>query len=191
SWCSGFVVLGVVVLVLTGGEVLYAALGPFGKQPIRLAWFALVLPALVLNYLGQGALLLRNPAAQHPFFLLAPSWALLPLVGIASVAAVIASQALISGAFSITRQALQLGLVPRLEVEHTSAREIGLSVVPQGSWAVMVAPGLIVIGFGSSGAIAAAYGIAVTLTMIISVLLLYAPNPITISTVATISAQFT
>src|SRR5438105_4770051 len=170
---TGFAVLGAVFLVVTGGEALYADMGHFGKQPIRLAWFALVLPALVLNYLGQGALLLRNPAAQHPFFLLAPSWALLPLVGIASVAAVIASQALISGAFSITRQAIQLGLVPRLEVEHTSAREIGQIYVPQVNWALMVATVLNVIGLGSSGAIAAAYGIAVTLTMIITVLLLY------------------
>ena len=170
---TGFAVLGAVFLVVTGGEALYADMGHFGKQPIRLAWFALVLPALVLNYLGQGALLLRNPAAEHPFFQLAPSWGLLPLVGIATVAAIIASQALISGSFSITRQAIQLGLVPRLEVEHTSAREIGQIYVPQVNWALMAATVLIVIGFGSSGAMAAAYGIAVTLTMIITVLLLY------------------
>ena len=170
---TGFAVLGAVFLVVTGGEALYADMGHFGKQPIRLAWFALVLPALVLNYLGQGALLLHNPAAEHPFFQLAPSWGLLPLVVIATVAAIIASQALISGSFSITRQAIQLGLVPRLEVEHTSAREIGQIYVPQVNWALMVATVLIVVGFGSSGAIAAAYGIAVTLTMIITVLLLY------------------
>jgi KUP system potassium uptake protein len=170
---TGFAVLGAVFLVVTGGEALYADMGHFGKQPIRVAWFVLVLPALVLNYLGQGALLLRNPAAEHPFFLLAPAWALLPLVGIATAAAIIASQALISGAFSITRQAIQLGLVPRLEVEHTSAREIGQIYVPQVNWALMAATLLIVIGFGSSGAVAAAYGIAVTLTMIITVLLLY------------------
>jgi KUP system potassium uptake protein len=169
----GFAVLGAVFLVVTGGEALYADMGHFGKQPIRLAWFALVLPALVLNYLGQGALLLHNPHAENPFFLLAPSWALLPVVGIATVAAVIASQALISGAFSITRQAIQLGLVPRLEVEHTSAREIGQIYVPQVNWSLMIATVLIVIGFGSSGAMAAAYGIAVTLTMMITVLLLY------------------
>jgi KUP system potassium uptake protein len=170
---TGFAVLGSVFLVVTGGEALYADMGHFGKRPIRLAWFALVLPALVLNYLGQGALLLIKPDASHPFFLLAPEWALLPLVGIATAAAIIASQALISGAFSITRQAIQLGLAPRLDVEHTSAREMGQIYVPQVNWALMVATVLIVIGFGSSGRLAAAYGIAVTLTMIITVLLLY------------------
>jgi KUP system potassium uptake protein len=148
-------------------------MGHFGKQPIRLAWFVLVLPALVLNYLGQGALLLTNAGAEHPFFMLAPSWGLLPLVGIATAAAIIASQALISGSFSITRQAIQLGLAPRLEVEHTSAREIGQIYVPQVNWALMMATVLIVIGFGSSSAMAAAYGIAVTLTMMITVMLLY------------------
>jgi KUP system potassium uptake protein len=169
----GFAVLGAVFLVVTGGEALYADMGHFGKNPIRLAWFAFVLPALVLNYLGQGALLLENPRATHPFFLLAPSWALYPLVGIATAAAIIASQALISGSFSITRQAVQLGLAPRLDIEHTSAHEMGQIYVPQVNWALMVATVLIVIGFRSSGAIAAAYGIAVTLTMIITVLLLY------------------
>ena len=169
----GFTVLGAVVLAVTGGEALYADMGHFGRHPIRLAWFALVLPSLVLNYLGQGALLLANPAAEHPFFELAPSWALLPLVGIATAAAIIASQALISGSFSITRQAVQLGLAPRLDVQHTSAREMGQVYVPRVNWALMVATVMIVIGFGSSGAIAAAYGIAVTLTMIITVLLLY------------------
>ena len=148
-------------------------MGHFGKQPIRLAWFALVLPALLLNYLGQGALLLSNPKTTHPFFQLAPTWALLPLVGIATVAAIIASQALISGAFSITRQAIQLGLAPRLDVEHTSAHEIGQIYVPQVNWALMFASVFIVIGFGSSSSLAAAYGIAVTLTMVITVLLLY------------------
>ena len=170
---TGFTVLGAVVLAVTGGEALYADMGHFGRKPIRLAWFALVLPSLVLNYLGQGALLLANPAAEHPFFELAPSWALLPLVGIATAAAIIASQALISGAFSITRQAVQLGLAPRLDVQHTSAHEMGQVYVPRVNWALMVATVLIVIGFGSSGALAAAYGIAVTLTMIITVLLLY------------------
>jgi KUP system potassium uptake protein len=159
--------------VVTGGEALYADMGHFGKMPIRLAWSSLVLPALVLNYLGQGALLMIDPNTEHPFFLLAPSWGLLPLVAIATAAAVIASQALISGAFSITRQAIQLGLVPRLDVEHTSAHEIGQIYVPQVNWALMAATVLIVVGFGSSGAVAAAYGIAVTLTMIITVLLLY------------------
>jgi KUP system potassium uptake protein len=170
---AGFAVLGAVFLVVTGGEALYADMGHFGKSPIRLAWFALVLPALVLNYLGQGALLLLDPRTEHPFFLLAPSWALIPLVGISTAAAIIASQALISGSFSITRQAIQLGLAPRLDVEHTSAREMGQIYVPQVNWALMGATVAIVIGFGSSGAVAAAYGIAVTLTMVITVLLLY------------------
>jgi KUP system potassium uptake protein len=173
SGFTGFAVLGAVFLVVTGGEALYADMGHFGKNPIRLAWFSLVLPSLLLNYLGQGALLLVDPQVEHPFFLLAPSWALLPLVGISTAAAIIASQALISGSFSITRQAIQLGLAPRLEVEHTSAREMGQIYVPQVNWALMIATVLIVIGFGSSGAVAAAYGIAVTLTMVITVCLLY------------------
>ena len=169
----GFAVLGAVFLVVTGGEALYADMGHFGRNPIRLAWFALVLPSLVLNYLGQGALLLVNPAVEHPFFELAPSWALWPLIVIATAAAIIASQALISGSFSITRQAVQLGLAPRLEIEHTSAREMGQVYVPRVNWALMVSTVAIVIGFGSSSAMAAAYGIAVTLTMIITVLLLF------------------
>jgi KUP system potassium uptake protein len=170
---TGFAVLGAVFLVVTGGEALYADMGHFGKHPIRVAWFSLVLPSLVLNYLGQGALLLEHEEATHPFFQLAPTWALLPLVAIATAAAIIASQALISGSFSITRQAMQLGLAPRLDVEHTSAHEIGQIYVPQVNWALMVATVLIVIGFGSSSNLAAAYGIAVTLTMVITVLLLY------------------
>ena len=170
---TGFAVLGAVFLVVTGGEALYADMGHFGTYPIRVAWFAFVLPALVLNYLGQGALLLSNPTVAHPFFLLAPSWTLLPLVALSTLAAIIASQALISGSFSITRQAIQLGLAPRLDVEHTSAREMGQIYVPQVNWALMAATLLIVIGFGSSSAVAAAYGIAVTLTMVITVLLLY------------------
>jgi KUP system potassium uptake protein len=170
---TGFAVLGAVFLVVTGGEALYADMGHFGPKPIRLAWFSLVLPSLVLNYLGQGALLLEHPTTEHPFFELAPSWALLPLVGIATAAAIIASQALISGAFSITRQAIQLGLVPRLDVEHTSAQAMGQIYVPQVNWALMLATVLIVIGFQSSSAMAAAYGIAVTLTMVITVMLLY------------------
>ncbi len=189
---TGFAVLGAVFLVVTGGEALYADMGHFGKEPIRLAWFALVLPSLLLNYLGQGALLLLNPKATHPFFQLAPTWALLPLVGIATVAAIIASQALISGAFSITRQAMQLGLAPRLDVEHTSAHEIGQIYVPQVNWALMFACVFIVIGFGSSSDLAAAYGIAVTLTMVITVLLLYVvmterwkwPKPATVAVMA-------
>ena len=135
----GFAVLGAVFLVVTGGEALYADMGHFGKRPIRFAWFTLVLPALLLNYFGQGALLLANPAAaEQPFFLLAPGWALLPLVGLATAAAIIASQALISGAFSLTQQAIQLGYCPRLDIEHTSHHEIGQVYVPQVNWALML-----------------------------------------------------
>jgi KUP system potassium uptake protein len=170
----GFAVLGAVFLVVTGGEALYADMGHFGKRPIRIAWFGLVLPALLLNYFGQGALmLLDSAAAQQPFFLLAPSWALLPLVGLATAAAIIASQALISGAFSLTRQAIQLGYSPRLDIEHTSSHEIGQVYVPQVNWGLMVATIAIVIGFGSASALAAAYGIAVTLTMVITAILLH------------------
>jgi KUP system potassium uptake protein len=170
----GFAVLGAVVLVVTGGEALYADMGHFGKRPIRLAWFFLVLPALLLNYFGQGALLLLNEsAAQQPFFLLAPDWALLPLVGLATMAAIIASQALISGAFSLTRQAIQLGYSPRLDIDHTSSHEIGQVYVPQVNLALAISTIIIVIGFGSSSALAAAYGIAVTLTMVITALLLH------------------
>ena len=170
----GFAVLGAVFLVVTGGEALYADMGHFGKRPIRLAWFGLVLPALLLNYFGQGALLLLNPAAvEQPFFLLAPSWALYPLVALATAAAIIASQALISGAFSLTRQAIQLGYCPRLDIEHTSSLEMGQIYVPQVNWALMVSTIAIVIGFGSSTALAAAYGIAVTLTMVITAVLLH------------------
>ena len=169
----GFAVLGAVFLVVTGGEALYADMGHFGKRPIRLAWFTLVLPALLLNYFGQGALLLRDPAAaEQPFFLLTPDWALLPMVGLATAAAIIASQALISGAFSLTQQAIQLGYCPRLDIDHTSGEEIGQVYVPQVNWALMLSTILIVIGFGSSTALAAAYGIAVTLTMVITAMLL-------------------
>ena len=169
----GFAVLGAVFLVVTGGEALYADMGHFGKRPIRYAWFTLVLPALLLNYFGQGALLLSNPAAaEQPFFLLAPGWALLPMVVLATAAAIIASQALISGAFSLTQQAVQLGYCPRLDIEHTSHHEMGQVYVPQINWALMVSTIAIVIGFGSSTALAAAYGIAVTLTMVITAVLL-------------------
>jgi KUP system potassium uptake protein len=169
----GFAVLGAVFLVVTGGEALYADMGHFGKQPIRYAWFALVLPSLLLNYFGQGALLLTNPAAaEQPFFLLAPNWALLPMVVLATAAAIIASQALISGAFSLTQQAVQLGYCPRLGIEHTSHHEMGQVYVPQVNWALMLCTIAIVIGFGSSSALAAAYGIAVTLTMVITAVLL-------------------
>jgi KUP system potassium uptake protein len=170
----GFAVLGAVFLVVTGGEALYADMGHFGKRPIRIAWFGLVLPALLLNYFGQGALLLTNPQAiEQPFFLLAPSWLLVPLVVLATAAAIIASQALISGAFSLTQQAIQLGYSPRLDIQHTSHHEMGQVYVPQVNWALMVSTILIVIGFGSSTALAAAYGIAVTLTMVITAMLLH------------------
>ena len=170
---TGILVLGAVVLAVTGAEALYVDMGHFGKQPIRLAWFVIVFPALVLNYFGQGALLLiDSTAARQPFFLLVPAWGLLPLVAIATAAAIIASQALISGAFSLTQQAIQLGYAPRLDIEHTSSSEMGQVYVPQVNWALMVATIVIVIGFGSSSALAAAYGIAVTMTMVITTILL-------------------
>ena len=170
---TGFAVLGAVFLVVTGGEALYADMGHFGARPIRVAWFAVVLPALLINYFGQGALLLHAPATRDPFFELSPGWALLPLVVLATAAAIIASQALISGAFSLTRQAIQLGYAPRLTVEHTSSWEMGQIYVPQVNWLLAISTILIVIGFGSSSALAAAYGIAVTMTMIITALLLH------------------
>ena len=169
----GFAVLGAVFLVVTGGEALYADMGHFGARPIRVAWFAVVLPALLLNYFGQGALLLHVPETRDPFFELAPAWALAPLIVLATTAAIIASQALISGAFSLTRQAIQLGYAPRLTVEHTSSREMGQIYVPQVNWFLAIGTILIVIFFGSSGALAAAYGIAVALTMIITAILLH------------------
>ncbi|MBV9774789.1 MAG: potassium transporter Kup [Gemmatimonadetes bacterium] len=168
----GFLVLGSVFLAVTGGEALYADMGHFGRRPIRLTWFVVVLPALMLNYFGQGALLLRDPeAVEHPFFLLAPEWALLPLVILATAATVIASQAVISGAFSLTRQAMQLGYLPRLEIEHTSAREIGQIYIPSLNWVLMIACIGLVIGFGESSDLAAAYGVAVTTDMVFTTLL--------------------
>jgi len=170
----GFAVLGAVFLAVTGGEALYADMGHFGKRPIRFAWFSLVLPALLINYFGQGALLLLdNTAVEQPFFLLAPSWALLPMVGLATAAAIIASQALISGAFSLTQQAVQLGYSPRMDIDHTSSHHMGQIYVPQVNWALMIGTIAIVLGFRSSSALAAAYGIAVTLTMVITALLLH------------------
>jgi KUP system potassium uptake protein len=170
----GFAVLGAVFLVVTGGEALYADMGHFGTRPIRVAWFGLVLPALLVNYFGQGARLLVEPgSAPQVFFLMAPSWARLPLVGLSTAAAVIASQALISGAFSMTRQAMQLGYVPRMDVDQTSAREVGQIYVPQVNWALMAGTIAMVVGFGSSGNLAAAYGIAVTATMVITAVLLH------------------
>jgi KUP system potassium uptake protein len=171
---TGFIVLGAVFLVLTGGEALYADMGHFGRRPIRLAWFGVVLPALLLNYLGQGALLLREPeSAANPFFNLMPSWAVYPMVGLATAAGVIASQALISGAFSLTMQAIQLGYSPRLRVEHTSLEQRGQIYIPKINWILMVACIGLVIGFGTSTHLAAAYGIAVTLTMIVTTILFY------------------
>ncbi len=170
----GFLVLGSVFLVVTGGEALYADMGHFGKRPIRVAWFALVQPALLLNYFGQGALLLGNPKhAEQPFYLLAPDWLLYPLVALATLAAVIASQALISAVFSLTRQAVQLGYSPRLAIRYTSAETMGQIYIPQVNWALMVATIAIVLTFRSSSALAAAYGIAVTMTMGITTVLAY------------------
>jgi KUP system potassium uptake protein len=165
----GFLVLGTVFLVVTGGEALYADMGHVGKRPIRVAWFALVLPALLLNYFGQGALLLREPeAAPNVFYLMAPAWALYPLVILAACATIIASQALISGVFSITMQAENLGFLPRMRIIHTSAAEFGQIYIPLINWALMLACILCVIGFRTSSNLAAAYGIAVTSTMAIT-----------------------
>jgi KUP system potassium uptake protein len=170
----GFVVLGAVFLVVTGGEALYADMGHFGPKPIRIAWFSIVLPALFLNYLGQGAMILLNPAAaSSPFYLMAPRWGLLALVVLATLAAIIASQALISGAFSLTRQAIQLGYSPRLEILYTSAHHQGQIYIPQVNWTLMFCTLGLVLGFRSSSALAAAYGIAVTLTMLITTMLAY------------------
>ncbi len=171
----GFLTLGAVFLVVTGGEALYADMGHFGRRPIRLDWFGLVLPALVLNYLGQGVLLLHEPAAaDNPFYRMAPGWALYPLVALAAAAAVIASQALISGAFSLTRQAVQLGYTPRLQIVHTSEEEIGQIYIPTINWVLMLSTIGLVLGFRESTNLAAAYGIAVTLTMVITSILAYA-----------------
>ena len=168
----GFLTLGTVFLVITGAEALYADMGHFGLKPIRRTWFVVVLPALLLNYFGQGALLLRNPAAaENPFYRMAPSWALYPLVVIATAATVIASQAVISGAFSLTRQAIQLGYLPRLEIDHTSARTIGQIYVPAVNWGLMLACLGLVFGFQSSSKLAAAYGVAVTTDMVFTTIL--------------------
>jgi len=169
-----FVILGAVVLCVTGAEALYADMGHFGKKPIRLAWFAVAMPALTLNYFGQGALLLSNPAAvKNPFFMMAPDWALLPLVGLATLAAVIASQALISGAFSVTKQVIQLGYLPRLQVQHTSVKDTGQIYLPFVNWGLFVAIVLAVVMFKSSSNLAAAYGIAVCTDMLITTLLTF------------------
>jgi len=171
---SGFFTLSAVVLAVTGAEALYADMGHFGKRPIRMAWIWFVFPALALNYFGQGALILNEPAAiQHPFFHLAPDWALYPLVGLATLATVIASQAVISGAYSLTRQAIQLGYCPRLMIEHTSEREIGQVYLPWVNWGLYFAVIGLVLGFGSSSNLAGAYGIAVTGTMAIDSILIF------------------
>ncbi len=171
---TGFLLLGSVFLVVTGGEALYADMGHFGARPIRVGWFAFVLPSLLLNYFGQGALLLVHPeSAGNPLFGLAPKWGLLPLVVLATAASVIASQAVISGAFSLTRQAIQLGYMPRLKIDHTSEKEIGQIYLPSINWALALACIWLVVEFRSSGALAAAYGVAVTTTMGITTVLLY------------------
>jgi KUP system potassium uptake protein len=169
-----FIALGAVVLVVTGGEALYADLGHFGKLPIRIAWYAFVMPALVINYFGQGALLLSSPEAiSNPFYLMAPDWARLPLVFIATAATVIASQALISAAFSVTKQAIQLGLLPRMAIQHTSVRDTGQIYVPFVNWGLFAFIVLAVVMFKSSTNLAAAYGIAVTLDMTITTVMTF------------------
>src|SRR3989475_6652762 len=177
----GFIVLGAVFLVVTGGEALYADLGHFGHRAIQIAWFSSALPCLLLNYFGQGALLLRDPAtAENPFYHLAPSWALYPLIALATAATIIASQAVISGAFSLTRQAVQLGYSPRLRIEHTSSREIGQIYVPAVNWGLMVPPCVLVLGVHvadtaqpTSSNIAGAYGVALSTLMLITTLMFY------------------
>jgi KUP system potassium uptake protein len=170
----GFLVLGAVFLVVTGAEALYADMGHFGRRPIRLAWGTVVLPALLINYFGQGALLLYEPElASHPFYALAPHWALIPLVVMATAATIIASQAIISAAFSLTRQAIQLGYLPRLKIVHTSTTEMGQVYIPQVNWLLMIGTIALVLGFGSSSKLAAAYGVAVTTTMLIETVLFY------------------
>jgi KUP system potassium uptake protein len=169
-----FVAVGAIVLAFTGAEALYADMGHFGKKPIQLAWIGLVLPALTIHYMGQGALLIREPAAlENPFFrMFPPSW-LIPAVILATLATVIASQAVISGAYSMTKQAMQLGYLPRLQVQFTSAKEAGQIYMPEVNWALLVAVLLAVVGFGSSSALASAYGIAVTVTMLITTVLTF------------------
>ncbi|MEY2688191.1 MAG: hypothetical protein RL375_2389, partial [Pseudomonadota bacterium] len=169
-----FIALGAVVLVVTGGEALYADLGHFGKLPIRIAWYGLVMPALVINYFGQGAMLLARPeAVKNPFFLLAPSWAEIPLFVLATCAAVIASQALITAAFSVTKQAIQLGLLPRMHIKHTSVRDTGQIYVPFINWSLYVFIVLAVALFKTSSNLASAYGIAVTLDMTITTVMTF------------------
>ncbi|MBF0270779.1 MAG: potassium transporter Kup [Magnetococcales bacterium] len=171
---TGFIVLGSVFLCVTGGEALYADMGHFGSRPIRISWIFIVFPSLLLNYLGQGALLLHNPeAASNPFYLLVPSWLLYPMVALSTAATVIASQAVISGVFSATRQAVQLGLLPRMEVIHTSIHEMGQIYVPFLNWSLMTGVVLVVLSFKSSDNLASAYGIAVTGAMLVDTILAF------------------
>ena len=171
---TAFIILGAVVLCVTGGEALYADMGHFGRRPIRVAWFSIVMPCLTLNYFGQGALLLSEPeAVKNPFFHMAPDWLTLPLVGLATMAAVIASQALITGAFSVTKQVIQLGYLPRLQIQHTSTRDTGQIYMPFVNWSLFVMIVLAVVLFRSSSNLAAAYGIAVTLDMTITTVLTF------------------
>lgn len=170
---AGFITLGAVVLTVTGGEALYADMGHFGRKPIRRAWFLLVFPALVLNYCGQGALLLSDPSAvENPFYRLAPDWGVYPLIFLSTLATVIASQAVISGVFSIARQAMLLGYLPRFQIQHTSDREMGQIYIPFFNWTLLATIILLVLTFQSSSNLASAYGIAVTMTMICDALLL-------------------
>ncbi|HEX5092725.1 MAG TPA: KUP/HAK/KT family potassium transporter, partial [Burkholderiales bacterium] len=171
---ASFVVLGSVLLAITGAEALYADMGHFGKRAIRIAWFGLVAPALVLNYFGQGALLLHDPSAiENPFYLAFPQWALLPMVALATAATVIASQAMISGAFTVTQQAVQLGFLPRVQILHTSARTAGQIYVPVVNWVLLAGVVIVVIAFGSSDQLAQAYGVAVLGTMLATTFLTF------------------
>lgn len=171
---EGFVILGTVFLVVTGGEALYADIGHFGTRPIRISWYSLVLPALLLNYFGQGAFLMNYPGnASNPFYRMAPGWALYPLVVFATMATVIASQAVITGAFSLTLQAVQLGFSPRLTIKHTSPSQIGQVYIPAVNWALMAACIALVLGFESSSNLAAAYGVAITITMVLTSILFF------------------
>jgi KUP system potassium uptake protein len=171
---QGYLVLGSVFLVVTGGEALYADMGHFGRRPIRLGWFVMVLPALLLNYFGQGALILAEPdAVENPFYRLAPDWAVIPMTVLATLATVIASQALISGAYSLTMQAIQLDYTPRMQIRHTSEDQRGQIYLPTVNWALMVSCIALVVGFRNSSNLAAAYGVAVTMTMFITTILFY------------------
>src|SRR6185503_5015038 len=171
---ASFVVLGSVLLAITGAEALYADMGHFGRRPIRIAWFGLVAPALVLNYIGQGALLIGNPSAlENPFYLSYPDWALYPMIALATAATVIASQATISGAYSITQQAIQLGYLPRFNIHHTSAKTIGQIYVPAVNWTLLAVVAAAVVGFGSSSRLASAYGVAVMGTMLVTTFLTF------------------